>query len=112
MDQLSEIVRAEVLHYAMPGYNLQMFPFINEDLYAYAVLIVDTPIRKQPAGIVVFARIVDDYIVIEDDKTDRPLYEALERAGIPREKIICVYAGEALPAEIAQSQAKVQLPAG
>jgi hypothetical protein len=47
----------------------------------------------------VMARIEGDKIIIEEDTTDQPLYERLERAGILREQMILTYAGEELPGE-------------
>ncbi|GIK67262.1 MAG: hypothetical protein BroJett018_50560 [Chloroflexota bacterium] len=43
------------------------------------------------------ARIKGDYIIIEDDRTDKPLVKRLVAAGIPRERIILAYANEPLP---------------
>ncbi|HRF95982.1 MAG TPA: element excision factor XisI family protein [Aggregatilineales bacterium] len=57
----------------------------------------DEPNPKYRTGIIVMAHIIHDMVVIETDNTDRPLYEALMGAGIPREKIILAYAGEKLP---------------
>ncbi len=45
---------------------------------------------------VVLARVVGDYVIVEEDLTDRPLVDRLVAAGIPREKIILAYAGEPL----------------
>ncbi|GIK67490.1 MAG: hypothetical protein BroJett018_52840 [Chloroflexota bacterium] len=72
-------------------------PFANEIEQAYTVNVIDTPERRQPAGVVVLARVIGDYVVIEEDLTDRPLVDRLVAAGIPREKIILAYAGEPLP---------------
>jgi hypothetical protein len=66
----------------------------------YAVLVIPDYPRKEWAGIVVAARIVNDTVVIDEDITDRPLWEELVRAGIPREKITCTYAGEQIPGEV------------
>jgi hypothetical protein len=44
------------------------------------------------------ARVVGDKIFIDEDTTDKPLYEALmANAGIPREQIVLAYAGETPP---------------
>ncbi len=43
-------------------------------------------------------RVVDDFVVIEHDIHDRPLWQALVRAGVPREKIVLAYVGETLTA--------------
>lgn len=72
----------------------------------YAVLDVpnsDHPLVKKP-GIVVMARVVGDKVIIDEDITDRPLYEALMEAGIPRQQIVLAYAGEKLTGEQEQSE--------
>jgi hypothetical protein len=33
-------------------------------------------------------------VITEEDLTDRPLVDALVRAGVPRDKIVLAYAGE------------------
>jgi hypothetical protein len=41
---------------------------------------------------------VGDYVVIEEDSTDKPLVDALMVNGdVPREKIVLAYRGEVLP---------------
>jgi hypothetical protein len=40
------------------------------------------------------ARVVGETVLIDEDITDRPLWEELVRAGIPRERIVLLYAGE------------------
>jgi XisI protein len=57
----------------------------------------DLPPRKRLAGVVVLARIEGDFIIIEEDTTDRPLVKKLVAAGIPREKIILAYLDETIP---------------
>jgi len=97
MDDLATVVEETIQGYAGGGFSLKTFFMINAVENAYAVLITDVPVHKRPAGIVVFARIVGDYVVIEEDTTDRPLVDKLTAKGIPRDKIICAYAGESLP---------------
>lgn len=58
---------------------------------------VDDSAKRRPSHVVVMARIEGDYVIIEADRTDKPLVERLIDAGIPREKIIEYYAGEPLP---------------
>lgn len=94
MDNLREIVRETVFSYAGGGINLHVYPFANEERQVYAVNIVDFPVRKRPAAVVVIARVEGDTVYIEEDLTDRPLVDALVQAGIPREKIILTYVGE------------------
>jgi hypothetical protein len=37
------------------------------------------------------ARIVNDQVIIDLDKTSKPLYDALKRAGIPENKIVIAW---------------------
>jgi hypothetical protein len=43
------------------------------------------------------ARVVGETIVVELDLNNKPLVDALVQQGIPRERIILAYAGEAVP---------------
>jgi hypothetical protein len=95
---LAELVKKSVFEYAGGGVNHKTFAMVNEEKQAYAVLIVDTPIHQQEAGIVVMARLVGDYVIVEEDTTGDPFFHVLLKRGIPREKIILAYRGEALPA--------------
>jgi len=97
MDNLKDRVKQVIFGYASGGLELKSFPMINEEEMVYAVLVVDYPVHRYDAGIVVMARIEDDKVLIEEDRTDRPLLDALLKAGVPREKIILTYAGEAVP---------------
>jgi hypothetical protein len=100
VDELTQIVQREVEDYSGPAYKSTTYYVADEKRQTYLVVIVpddDYPINLK-AGVVVMARIVDDKVVIDEDITDRPLYEELLRAGIPREKIVLAYAGERLPA--------------
>ena len=88
MDTLADIVKKVVFSYAVKGFNARTFALSNEDEKVYAVNIVDTGVRLRSAGVMVIARVEGDKVVIEDDLTDRPLVDALVRAGIPREQIV------------------------
>ncbi len=96
---LVDLVRHEVDLYnaggTWKGITLTLF---DEQQQRYAVIIVPDLPRPFPARVVVMAQVVDDKIVIIEDTTDKPLYEALMvNAKIPREQIILEYAGEKLP---------------
>ncbi|MBK9124901.1 MAG: XisI protein [Chloroflexi bacterium] len=99
MDPLVNIVREEVGKYAGSGRggNVRLLPVYDDERRTYAVTAVDHPRVRWPAGVVVLARVVGDVVVIEDDQTDRPLVDALLQRGVPREKIVLVYAGEPAP---------------
>jgi hypothetical protein len=74
-----------------------MYLLDDEAKQIYAVIATDYPVRRRPAAIAVMAHIEGEYVIIDEDITDRPLYKALAEAGIPRERVIAAYAGEALP---------------
>lgn len=65
--------------------------------HIYSVLTVPDIPRPFPARVIVMARLIDNYVVIDEDTTDRPLVTALVNAGISREEIVLLYAGEPLP---------------
>jgi hypothetical protein len=102
MEPLSDILREEVRWYVGggQGVNVLTFPVLDDDNKTYAVL--DVPLSggradDDYAGIVVFARIIDDLIVIEQDNTDRPLHKHLLQRGVSASSIICAYIGETIP---------------
>jgi|FLYN01.1.fsa_nt_gi hypothetical protein len=95
---LATIVQREVEDYASGGDHKAVSYAVSDtarQIYT-AIVVPDLP-RPFPARVIVMARVVDDMVIIDEDTTDRPLWEELVRAGIPREKIILTYAGEHLP---------------
>jgi hypothetical protein len=95
--ELTDIVRREVAGYSGPTYHAKTYYTEDDKRHIYSVIVVPDLPRPFPARIVVMARIVDDKVIIDEDTTDRPLYEELIRNGIPREQIILAYAGETIP---------------
>lgn len=91
MASLAETVKQVVFSYAAKGLNLRTYALANEEQGVYAVNVIDWPKRLRSAGVVVIARVEGDKVIVEEDLTDRPLVEALARAGIPREKIVRAY---------------------
>ena len=64
----------------------------------YAVVDVPYWPRTYSTEIVVLARVDSEYIIIEEDTTDKLLVDALiTNANIPREKIVLAYRGEKPP---------------
>jgi hypothetical protein len=107
VNDLTAIVQQEVQEYArVRGWKSKVFYVGDEKQQIYSVVVVpddDHPFLSN-ARVNVMARIVNGNVVIDEDLTDRPLYEALEEAGIPREQIILAYAGETLPDEKEQAE--------
>ena len=101
IDHLTDIVQREVMAYHGPAFKAKTYYFEDFANQAFTVIIVPDyqyP-RKSKTTVTVMAHIVGNSVVIDEDITDRPLYEELIAAGIPREQIILAYAGETLPTE-------------
>ena len=95
---LIDVTRREVELYAANAFNATLYAIMDEKQHIYSVISVPNQPHQYPVGIVVMARVVGDYVVIEEDRTDRPLVDALMVNGrVPREKIILAYNGEKLP---------------
>jgi hypothetical protein len=99
MDQLVRIVSEEVRKYASDGRaaNGRLFLTTNEQSCTYAVTSVGTFEGQWSSHIVVLARVVEDHVVIEEDRTNKPLLDALLQRGIQRQQIVLSYQGEAVP---------------
>jgi hypothetical protein len=101
MDRVSDlaaIVQREVEDYASGGDHKAVSYAVSDtarQIYT-AIVVPDRP-RPFPARVIVMARVVDGIVIIDEDTTDRPLWEELVRAGIPRDQIVCLYAGEEIP---------------
>lgn len=97
MDSLNETLKEIVFSYAWKGIDFKTFQAENDENDAFSVMVVDYPVHQQDASIVVMAHIEGDFVIVDADNTDRPLVDKLVEAGIPREKIILAYVGEAIP---------------
>ena len=96
--ELTNLVQREVEDYARGGASKAIaYPISDLIRQTYCVLVIPDYPRPWRAGIVVAARVVGEYVVIDEDITDRPLVHELVRAGIPRERIVLTYVGERLP---------------
>jgi hypothetical protein len=95
-----EITREQIMGYIGVSPFARLYPLMDDSNRIYALTIIEpigTPPR-QPAEIVLMARVVNDQIIIEADTTDKPLVDALMvNAGVPREQIVLAYAGEPIP---------------
>lgn len=105
MDNLLTIVRQEVEKYVGSGrgINLQLFPLFDDEHQTYGVIAVDYPSRHTVAGVVIFARVAGNRVIIEEDLTNKKLVDALVQNGIARESIILAYEGEKVQEEISFS---------
>jgi hypothetical protein len=96
---LGNITRREVEKYVGRTPNASMYSLLDDKQQRYGVIIVPEAASERPAYVAVMARIIDDYVVIDEDGTvDKPLYQALMiNGGIPRDHIILAYKGEHIP---------------
>jgi XisI protein len=101
MDQVRDLtttVQHEVEDYARGGsWKAITYPVSDMARQNYVIVAVPDFPRKYKSTIIVAARVVEDKVIIDEDITDKPLWQELVRAGIPREQIICAYAGEPIP---------------
>ncbi|MBX3083924.1 MAG: XisI protein [Anaerolineae bacterium] len=97
VDNLLMTVQHEVADYVRSSPNATAFFVENAEQHVFAVLSVPTK-DPQKTSVVVMARVIDNLVLIESDKTNKPLVEALLQAGVPREQIVLVYEGEHIPA--------------
>lgn len=98
-DTLIAITRHEVEQYAGTTHGAQMYALLDDTNHQYAVVIVPESEEERPAWVAVMARIVDTWVVIDEDTAlDKPLSQALMVNGnVPREQIILAYKGESVP---------------
>ena len=103
--ELTSLVQRTIEDYARGGWvKARGYAVSDTTRHIYTVIGIPNYPRKFPAGLVVATRIVGDQVIIEHDITDRPLWEELVRAGIPREQIVLAYAGEKLPDEAEKAE--------
>jgi hypothetical protein len=96
MDWLSILID-EVSKYAKVGRYGQSYLTRNDLAKIYIVAAFGEVEGKRFSFNSLTVRVIDDKIIIEEDRNSDPLYEALMQAGIPREQIILAYAGETIP---------------
>lgn len=90
---LTAVLRHELNDYAWDQDDSKAYLLEDAPHHMFAVLVVPKANPQQSLTIIA-ARIEGSMVVIETDLTDKPLFQALERVGVPREQIIRAYAGE------------------
>jgi hypothetical protein len=81
------------------GAGLRLFSIMDDEQKHYAVIAIDVPRSHRAAGVVILARVVEQGVIIEEDRTDKPLVDALLQRGIPRGQVMLAYQGEETFAE-------------
>lgn len=101
MAQLVEIVRQELERYVDPLSNFKSCTVFDDTHRTYAAISLLDAKTPYDVDRMVIVRLIDDWVVTEKDNMLRPFVDALEQAGIAREKIILAYAGESVPSSAA-----------
>lgn len=95
MDTLKSAVREAMVGYARKGLNSQSHLIHNDDNTVFSVVTVT---QQNTSFVSLLVRIFGDTVIVEQDRNDKPLVDALLQAGVPRSQIILAYAGEPVPA--------------
>src|SRR5258708_31318623 len=90
VDNLIQTVRREVSEYVRPSPNATAYYVENGEQHVFAVLSVPTS-DPQRTSVVIMARLVDDFVVFESDKTNKPFYEAILQPGNSRQQIVLFF---------------------
>lgn len=98
MTTLTDVLEHEIAPYAGEASGGRLVHLIDRATHLNIVVAMPEHPRVERVFPVIIARVIGDYIVIDEDDTDKPLVNALmANAGIPRERIILTYKGEAFP---------------
>ena len=97
MDTLKQILLDVMTGYTGKGLNGTSYLTCNTDKNIFAVISIGDLQHEHIANSGLIVRLIDDFIVIEQDMNNKILLDALLQAGVPREKIVLAYAGEKLP---------------
>jgi hypothetical protein len=94
---LAQIVKQTVMSYVGGGVDHEMYGFGDDTAQVYAIIAVDFPVHRRQPTVVMMARIAGQTVIIEEDRTDRPLADALIAAGIAEAQVVRPGVGEDLP---------------
>ena len=91
---LKEILLEELEGYTGEGLNDVAYLTTNEAKGIYTIVDIATMRDKHLCSTVLVARLAGERVVIEQDRHDKPLVEALEARGVPPSQIVLAYQGE------------------
>ena len=95
---LKEILLEELQGYTGEGLNDFAYLTTNEAEQIYTIVDIAQVRDKRLVGTVLVARLAGDQVVIELDRHDKLLVDALQARGVPESQIVLAYRGDALPA--------------
>lgn len=88
---LKMILREEMQQYAGEGLNASSYLTANEAAQLYTIIDIAEVHGKRIISTVLVARLQEDRIVIELDRNNKPLAEALRARGIDDEQMVLAY---------------------
>lgn len=94
---LKEILLEELNKYTGQGLNDYAYLTSNDAEGIYTVIDIATIRDKRLVGTVLIARLVSNKVVIELDKHDKTLVEALLARDVPESQIVLAYRGDPVP---------------
>jgi hypothetical protein len=97
---LGKLVAEQMVWYGNArGHKSRLYYFADHEQGLYGVFSIPDPdhpyVKKM--RFILLVRVEGERVIIEEDITDRPFYEALLARGIGREHLILTYAGEDSP---------------
>ena len=94
---LKHILLEELEGYTGEGLNDFAYLTTNEAEQIYTIVDIATVRDKRPIGTVLVARLINDQVIIELDRHDKLLVDALKARGVPESQIVLAYRGDAIP---------------
>jgi hypothetical protein len=96
MQHVGAVLRQVLTQYVWDQDDSKAYLLEDAVHHVFAVLVVPKEKPQESLAIIV-ARIEEGNVIIDTDLTDKPVFLSLVRAGLPRECVICSYAGEKRP---------------
>ena len=95
---LKRILLEELQGYTGKGLNDFAYLTTNEVEQIYTIVDIARVRDKRLVGTVLVARLANDQVIIELDRHDKLLVDALKARGVPESQIVLAYRGDAIPA--------------
>ena len=94
---LKQFLLEELEDYTGKGLNDFAYLTTNEVEQIYTIVDIARVRDKRLIGTVLVARLANDQVIIELDRHDKLLVDALKARGVPESQIVLAYRGDAIP---------------
>ena len=94
---LKQFLLEELEGYTGKGLNDFAYLTANEAEEIYTIVDIARVRDKRLIGTVLVARLANDQVIIELDRHDKLLVDALKARGVPESQIVLAYRGDAIP---------------